>query len=386
MHDRSVLGSADVSDERLAAMVAASRGVERVQLLTSHAEVAPYDLDALTTGGRFWVRGLARAGADEAPYAFFVKVVQSWARSPLFQFVPEQFRSAALEMMPWQSEPRVYRSDLAARLPAGLTMPRAYAVVDLDEESAALWLEGVDAIPTAWDVDQHAHAAYLLGRLAASPDVRPLARVGDVAGKRTVRAFAEGRLEHSVLPALRGDDLWNQPIVASTFDDRLREDLLRAADAVPDVVNELETLPLATSHGDACTRNLLVTATSADLVLIDFGYWGETPVGFDLRQLLLGEVQMGERPASCLPALEVACLPAYVRGLRAEGCDVPRDVVRRSLALSMLLFAGLPAIPFENLDSPPTPELERVAGERAASARFILDLLDETAAGSATFS
>jgi hypothetical protein len=378
MHERAVLGPADVSDRELAAMVAESLGVAAVELLSSHAEVAPYDIEALTTGGRFWVRGRARMGTDDTTYAFFVKVVQSWARSPLFQSVPDEHRAAALELVPWRSEPLVYQSDLAARLPAGLTMPRAHAVIDLDDESAALWLEAVDALPADWGVANLAHAAHLLGRVAASPDVRPLARVGDVHGKRTVRGYAEGRVAVQVLPALRSDELWQHPLIAATFDDRLRKDLLAAADALPDILDELDSMPLGTSHGDACTRNLLVTATSSDLVLIDYGFWGEAPIGFDLSQLLLGEVQMGERPATCLPELEVACLSAYVRGLRDENCDIPIEVVRRSHALLMVLFSGLSAVPFEHLASPPTPELERIASERAASARFILDLLADT--------
>jgi len=381
MHDRTILGPADVSNERLASMVLESLGAASLDLLTSHAEVAPYDLDALTTGGRYWVRGLARVGRQDVPYAFFVKVVQTWERAPQFQFVPEHLRATALELVPWHTEPRVYLSDLAARLPAGLAMPRTHAVLDIDHESAALWLEAVDARPATWEVDQLAHAAYLLGRLAASPAVRPLALVGDPAGKRTMRTYAEGRVDNQILPALRSDDVWHHPLIAATFDDHLRKDLLAAADELPGILDELEAMPLGTSHGDACTRNLLVTDASTDLVLIDYGFWGEAPLGFDLSQLMLGEVQMGERSATCLPAFEAACVPAYVRGLRDEGCDTPLETVRRAHALSMLLFSGLSAIPLEHLDSPPTAELQRIASERATSARFILDCVAETSAG-----
>ncbi len=60
MHDRSALGIADVSDADLAAMVARSWGLDDpggVELVDSFAEIAAYDLEALTTGGRYWVRG-----------------------------------------------------------------------------------------------------------------------------------------------------------------------------------------------------------------------------------------------------------------------------------------------------------------------------------------
>ena len=138
-------------------------------------------------------------------------------------------------------------------------------------------------------------------------------------------------------------------------------------------------MPTGTSHGDACTRNLLVRPDSDDLTLIDFGFWGEAPLGFDLTQLLLAGVQMGERSAHDLDELERRCLPAYIRGLRAEGCEVDEAVVRRAHALVMLVFCGYSAVPFEQLGQPPTPDLARISRERAQSANFILDLVEATA-------
>jgi hypothetical protein len=381
MSDRSALGVADVSDDELTAMVADSLGAPDAVLLSSRAEIAAYDLEALTTGGRYWVRGTARVDGRETPYAFFVKVVQSWARSPLFAQVPEEYHAQALAMVPWRCEPAIYRSDLSTRLPDGLTLPRAHAVVDLDDESAAVWLEAIDESKVAWDVDHFARAAHLLGRLAASPTVRPLATLVGLHADNRLRHYAEGRLAVQILPALRSDELWAHPLVAAAFDDTLRADLLAAAEAMPGYLEELCAMPMGTSHGDACTRNLLMTPACEELVVIDFGFWGEAPLGFDLTQLLLGEVQMGERPAADLDVLESTCLAAYVRGLRDEGCDVSPEVVRRAHALLMLMFAGFSAIPFEHLGSEPTRELQRIAGERAQSARFILDLVAETTVG-----
>jgi len=45
----------------------------------------------------------------------------------------------------------------------------------------------------------------------------------------------------------------------------------------------------------------------------------------------------------------------------------------------MLEFAGLTSVPFELLEAPPTDEGMRIAGERAAAARFMLDLVADTA-------
>jgi hypothetical protein len=168
--------------------------------------------------------------------------------------------------------------------------------------------------------------------------------------------------------------------VAETFSDELRGRLLQAAHALPAYLEELDAAPLGSAHGDACTRNLLVPRSRPDdFVLIDFAFWCRAPLGFDLSQLLMGEVQVGERPAAQLPDLDERCLEAYVRGLAAEGCDVPLDVVRRAHALLMLLFAGLTAVPIELLfGGRPPGDVEVVRG-RAAAAEHVLDLVESSA-------
>ena len=377
MGDRTLLGPADLSDEALAAVVARGIGVPvRVEVLTCEVEVVDYDIDALTTAGRYWVRGTAQHDDSRSTYAFFVKVVQSWTRTPQFQMVPKHLREIATAGLPWHTEPVVYRSDLGERLPTGLSMPEAHAVVDLDDESVAIWLHAVDVDARRWSIDTFRRAAYLLGRLAASPAVRPLNALGP---SDVVRSYAAGRVEHQVLPSLRADALWQHPLVAEAFDDGLRTRILAAADAVPSVAAELGAAPLGTAHGDACPRNLLVERGSPDdFVLIDFGFWCQAPLGFDLSQLLLGEIQLGERSATELPELDEVCLTAYVDGLQDAGCDVPLEVVRRAHALVMLLYCGLTAVPLEILFGAPAPAAA-VFVERAEAARFILDLVDSTA-------
>ncbi|MDQ3733702.1 MAG: aminoglycoside phosphotransferase family protein [Actinomycetota bacterium] len=376
MGTRSVLGRADVSDVTLRRIVADSLGRPAVDVVECCAEVAEYDLEALTTAGRYWVRGTARHADGDTPFAFFVKVVQSWSRSPLFQSLPVEMRPSALDSVPWRSEPLVYGSDLGQRLPTGLTLPKAYAIFDLDEDSTALWLEAVDVDPVRWDHARYARGAYLLGRLAASPAVRPLAALGK---SDVVRSYAHGRLQGQVLPALRDPGLWQQPLVAASFDPSLRERTSAMVEALPGFLDELDRMPLGTAHGDACARNLLITPGNPDgFTLIDFGFWCSSPLGFDLTQLLLGEVQMGERPASELHDLETGCLESYVRGLRDEGCDVPLGRVRRAHALLLLVFGALSTVPLEHLGAPPRPELVALARERAAVAAFAFDLVDET--------
>ena len=379
--DRSVLGPADVSDADLTEIVARWLGEssDDVEVVCSSAEVVPYELDAITTAGRYWVRGEAHTPAGASTFSFFVKHVQSWSRSPLFAAIPPHLRDEAEASVPWRTEALIYRSDLADRLPAGLTIPRAVAVHDLDEKSAAVWLEEIPTVRGVWTEGQLAHAAFLLGRMAASPAVRELAGIGGTPAGRPVRGYLNGRLTHQILPMLRSEEIWQHPLVAGAFDAELRRRLLDAADQLPRYVDEVERMPTGTSHGDACTNNILVRPDSDDLVLIDFGFWMPQPFGFDLGQLLLGDLQLGRSPAHELHRNETACTAAYVEGLRAEGCDVEAALVRRAHALLMLIFSGMSAIPVEHLGSPPTPESHRITAERAAAARFMLDMVDVTA-------
>ncbi len=379
MHDRSALGPADVDDATFAALVADLLGapVDDVEVLDSAVSEFPYDLVSITTAGRFVVRGTARVLGRETPYAMFVKVVHSWSRSPLFEFVPEEIRDFAEASVPWRTEPLAYRSDLATRLPDGLAMPRALAVVDLDEKSASIWLEELDVVDCAWDDARYARAAYLLGRLAASSRVAPLAGVGE--RPFTMRDYAFGRLENQVLPMLRDDAIWRHPLVMATFGDELRSRMRAAADQVPAYVEELMALPHTTGHGDACPNNLLAVRGTDGFTLIDYGFWMPMPVGSDLGQLLVGDVQIGKRRAGDLAARDDAHQTEYVRGLRDEGCDIPEYVVRRSHALHLLLMSGLSSLPDELLDrNPSDPEVVTLSSDRAAIARFCLDRVEAT--------
>jgi hypothetical protein len=379
MQDRSALGPADVTDEQLTAMVADLLGTDpaTTEVLESRADEVDYDLPAITTAGRYWVSGTARGDGCERPFCIFVKHVQSWSRHPFFQEVPPEHRAAAAESVPWRTEGQVYRSDLRERLPDGLTMARAVGVFDLDEESNAVWLEAVPVTGREWDRTRYAEAARLLGRFATNAQVMETSAA--IGHEMTIHTYFEGRLSLQVLPAVRDEGLWQHPLVAGAFDDDLHGRLLDAADRAPAYTDELARMTHVASHGDACPNNLLAREGSDDFVLIDYGFFGPGPIGFDLAQLLVGDVQVGRRDADDLPTVDETIFAGYMAGLRAEECWIPDDVVRRAHALQLMLFTGLSTVPLELLDQEPTPEVRHLAAQRAAIARFSLDLCDATA-------
>lgn len=364
-----VLGPAAVDEATLAAMVTDLLGDEVLGLDGVRAEVATYDLPSITTAGRYWVSGGAEVAGATRDWRLFVKHVQSWSRSPFFQFVPEGMREQAAAMVPWRTEAAAYRSGLGDHLPVGLSMPRAVGVFDLDEASQAVWLEPVPVVDVAWDLDRYEHAAHLLGRLAASPGLAAYRHVGG--HEWTIRSYVDGRLATQVLPMLRADEVWQDAELQDAFAG-LRPRLLAAADRLEALTTEWLDFPVLTGHGDACPNNLLVRPDREGFTLIDFGFWGAVPVGFDLGQLLVGDVQLGRRPTNDLAERGERCLRAYHGGLAAEGFTLPLAQLRRAHALQLLVFTGFSAF---LVDGPASPgEL----AARAALTQHSLDLLDAT--------
>lgn len=363
-----------VGDSDLAAIVARSLGVEGAAVQSFSIDEVPYDLLAITTRCRKRVSGKALVDGRETPFSIFVKVVQSWAFSPGFASVPPEFRDMAELTLPWQVEPAAYESDLCVALPPGIRMPRTFAVRWLADRSAAIWLEDIDADDAVWVRSDFERAARLLGRFAASGSIRAALAPLDVwISERTVRDYTDGRVAMQIIPALRSAELWLHPLVAGHFGGDLRGRLLRLVDALPELLDELEALPAGVCHGDACTRNLLISRFDPDLVMIDFGFLRYAPLGIDLSQLILGEIQLGERPPDQLGALTAAAGDAFVQGLRLEGSVATIDQVHRALSIMMAIFSGVSAIPLELLDQPPSDRVDRIFASRAQVATFILD-------------
>lgn len=372
---RATLGDDDLSDDALAALVADLWDVPAVRLLDTTAETVDYTVPSMLTGARTWVRGHADAGAGARPFTLFVKRVQHWRHSPMFADVPPEMAEWAATVVPWRSEVLLYGSDLAARLPDGLTMPRALLVDERPDDTAVLWLEAVEHDPAPWTADDYGRAAHLLGRMSGSPEVAELAGIDPQPWH--IRYFVDGRLAHTVFPVLGDEDVWAHPAVAEHFGP-LRADLGAVAARLDRLAEEYAGLPHRASHGDACPNNLMRHVDGAGYTLIDYGFWRPQPVGFDLSQLLVGEIQMRRLDADDLPERAAACLVAYAEGLAAEGCAVEPDLLRRSHAVSLMLFNGLPSIPVEALGEDDQDAVAHHVAQRAAVARYAFDVLAQT--------
>lgn len=342
---RSALGPADVSDAELASML----GVD--EILTSSATTIDYDLDAMTTGGRWWVTGTARRADRLEQFRVVAKLAQSVTRSPIMASIPPEFREMAAANLPWRVEPDVYRSDLASHLPDGLRMPDCLCVREVDDESSAVWIEAVDVIPAQWTLHNLRDTARLLGRFAATTAVQDIADdVGHVSGPRQARVYFEGRLRAQYVAAYSEGSVFDHPAVAPHFTPPLRTRLMSLVDHAPSLIDEIEALLLLAAHGDACPNNLLTDAGGT--VAIDWAFFGRGRIGFDLSQLLLSDIELGRIGAGDLPTRRDASLDGYRAGLADGGVDITPDALRRAHAIQAAIAIGVAAVPLEHLDEP----------------------------------
>ena len=235
-----------------------------------------------------------------------------------------------------------------------------------------------DRLP--WDLARYGRAAYLLGRLAASPAWRERRDVGAVPDC-TIRDYVEGRLGGQVLPALRDEGLWHHPLVAGAFDDELRDpDAGGGRPTSAAYADELPGYPRLQRPRrrlpqQPARRRRRPTPSS----LIDFGFWLGNPVGFDLGQLLVGDVQIGRRSADLLAEIEERDRPgvrrrAARRGLRPRRARRPPGPRAAPADLHRPVDAAVRA----PRRSRPRPSSSTIAADRAAIARFSLDLLEAT--------
>jgi hypothetical protein len=126
VHDRSVLGPADVDDARLATLSPTRSGSP------GRAAVLVRTWSPTTSDHHRWpVPGHCGATPMQRRASFFVRSCSRGAATRRSGSCRRRCGKPALPRC-LRAEPRVYLSDLADRLPPGLTMPRAYAVADLD--------------------------------------------------------------------------------------------------------------------------------------------------------------------------------------------------------------------------------------------------------------
>lgn len=377
----SLLGPAEIPEGALAALVsdAVGRPITVEGWAVRPVSVSP---SAVSTAAVLRVAGTAHAERQRLPWSVVVKILQSPRHWPLIDVVPADIRQQFVEAFPWRVEADVLGSELPQRLPSGIRTPRVLRIDDLGDDRIALWLEDIALADTRWDLARFTRAARLLGRWAGrrSGSAIPTPLRADAGA--ALRTIAAGRLARLALPQLDDDDRWTHPTL--TADPALRIDLRTLAERVPALLDQLDTLPQAIGHGDACPQNLLVPAAAPDtFVAIDISWQCPHAVGFDLGQLLVGLAHTGELPVEQLPPIREAIVPAYTAGLRDEGCAADPADVSYGCDASLVIRSAFTSIPVEQINQAAGPGADRALAHRVALTRYLIDLGLGLPAGSA---
>jgi hypothetical protein len=388
---------AQLDEARLADVVRKAVGAgtdETVEILSQGLETVAYEIGTISTCALLRAFGEARVDGVPRTWSAFVKVLQSARVWPMIQFIPEEQREKFLADFPWRLEIDAQQSPLREVLPDGLRLADLYAVDEIDDDHATLWMEDVPPSQEPWGTDRFVRAARLLGALAARRPVGTDAVFGDLRYARdpgcALRLYVEGRVHTWAGPALHDDAIWSHPAMAETLEDLgeadrtsgLRAVLCHAYSLVPELFSVVEALPQTHAHGDASPQNLLVHADAPDeFVAIDWGFNCPVAVGFDLGQLLVGLVHAGELEVSALGGLHDLVVPAYAEGLRAGGFEASDRAILTGHVGSTMLRSGFTALPFEAFqrsDIEDSPALRAHLAERIRLTRFMLDLTQST--------
>jgi hypothetical protein len=316
--------------------------------------------------------GLARMRGDG--WSAFVKVVRSFRHWPRWTMLPQEARDLFGDDLVWRQEVDLYRSDLAAVLPAGMRLPGLHGVVDLGDDRIMLVLEEVDVDPAPWDRQRYERAARLLGRLHVRLSVADsLPRRSTERPAELVDLIYSTRLVTVALPALSADATWQHPLLAGHTG--LRADLAELARRLPDLVDLATRLPQLHGHGDASPHNLLVPKQQPDtFVVIDWAMAGLAAAGDDLGQLLIGHAHDGVLAAADLPDLHELVVHAYVAGLADEGYRLDHDVVRAGMDTGLAVRSAFTALPLERLGEPITDDLRSLFAARIELTRYLIDV------------
>jgi hypothetical protein len=225
------------------------------------------------------------------------------------------------------------------------------------------------------------HAAQGLGQFnGAYLTGRPLPTSSHVS-HRWLRAFVETFAPaFAQLPELR-----DQSLVRRCWPGALLDRVLELWAERTVLLDALETLPQTFCHLDAHPRNLLLDATSQEIVAVDWSYAGIAAIGSELASVVAASACFYDAEPDQLTQTDLVSFDAYVAGLRAAGWHGDRRAVRLGFTTAVALHYGLFPMGFFLLDDGLLFRFEKLFGHGAtdiahrwaAIAAYLLDRADE---------
>ena len=271
----------------------------------------------------------------------------------------------------------------AARAAPRAAGPGGLPVADLgDDRLASGWRTSMSTTTPGRD-ETYARAAYLLARLAARRAPGTAAGTSDLPPGLAVRKVVESRGPAARRRCWLMTRVWARPLVATTVDPALRADL--APRAGPDArAARRDGHPAARAAArrrgpgePAAAARRARTATSRST-----GPSGcQLPLGHDLGQLLVGEVERGrDGPgAAAGPARRRAGAGVRRRARRGGPRRARATVATRAWCAARSARARCPARSRSSTSTSRRPPTASSSAGGPALARFVVDLVLETA-------
>lgn len=364
---------------RIARLALGSRSAEPAEW---HVEVVSGGMGPVT-GGVYRVAGRALESEQDVRWSAIVKVVSLRSVGAQASFLDPN------HALYWKREALAYTSGLLNDLPGGITAPRCYDVVEVDEHTTWLWLEDVrDAGTGIWFLEEYAHAARCLGRFngaymehLSTPPHPWLVITG------SPRGLLNGNTELRTLAA--SAETWRQPLLRSAFPVPVAERVLRLWDERETLLRALDRVRTTFCHLDAWRGNMRMGPSKGgggSLILLDWAFPGMAAAGTDAGDLFAPSfnlLEVGDTPPGIF---DQAIFESYVDGLRDAGWRGDTRAVRFAFAAFSALKYGCfmpwlgdvcdPArqATWERLFGRPFPDF---AHRQAELLYYLLDLADE---------
>ncbi len=322
--------TAPVADDREVAEIARSvTGDPSALLLDWAATPIPHVGIIDTTGGLHLVVGRVRSRDADVSWSCVLKVLKS---SPY-----DECRDPG-SWCYWRREPAFYGSEVATELAGPLRPPRPHGVVERDDE-AHVWMEHVSASSRDWRPEDFRRAGRAAG-LSAGEFLagRPLPDEPWLARSFLRSLLADGGFWATTMHPETGE-AWRSPLVAR-FGAGIRERVLGVWADRDALLTIMDALPRVFGHGDLHPRNILLPPGVDDVVAVDWGFCGPSPLGSDLADLVFGPAWFCDIQVDEVPAVEQAASTAYLDGLVAAGWDAQPQLLRLGYAIAVGLRTG----------------------------------------------
>jgi hypothetical protein len=239
----------------------------------------------------------------------------------------------------WRREAEAYRSGHLESLPAGLSSPRCYGVVERPGEGCWIWLEEVtDTVGGPWPLAHYGTVARHLGQFnGAYVEREPLPQWSWLS-RNWLRQIVEEAAP--ALPLLRKSG--DHPMVRRMLKQSGQEKLFGLWAEREFFLSLLAHLPQTLCHMDAYRRNLFTCMNgdgSARLVAIDWSSTGPEAVGTEILYLTAGSLAFFEVDMEKAQELDEIVFEGYLEGLRDLGWSGDPRQVRLAYATASLRYA-----------------------------------------------